>query len=341
MRIKFVFNNCKRPETVVREVNELKKWCIKLNPHVDIEYTNINNIPFVAHLKDSKGEDLSGIDHDWYDRNITPKGVGYDIILFAVDEKNWKTPNRARGWRTDADFGPVELHVCYNEDEKIWGYPQYKTVKDRSMFFLEASHELSHAFYMITGQPDLTHFLFDAGILDAIFHDLKFPKNYSLPAIMRALAYITRAIEKLMIKEKTPSEKILERSNSFLGLDASPNNLVDKDVACAESYTTLMKGLFPEIPIITGTWTLNDYLSKNAHFQAVTIPHEGDTIISVTGTGNGKIQGHVGIIARDSVIHSNNSNNGLWEGHFTLKSWIDYYVVHGQLKTYYYRRIVV
>ena len=49
--------------------------------------------------------------------------------------------------------------------------------------------------------------------------------------------------------------------------------------------------------------------------------------------------GHVGIMGDNGQIMSNNSNNGLWDIHFTLASWKARYVDQGGFPMVYYRRM--
>ena len=81
---------------------------------------------------------------------------------------------------------------------------------------------------------------------------------------------------------------------SKLGKDASPKDLVDDDVGCAETVSTILHELWADIPVISGTYTLWDYLKFSGKFKEILIPQSGDIVISPTGTGNGRIKnGHM------------------------------------------------
>jgi hypothetical protein len=133
-------------------------------------------------------------------------------------------------------------------------------------------------------------------------------KTYSA---MRRHIGILEKIVKMLSQKKT----LLDVCKANLGNDASPKDVADDEVACAETVTTLLRQVYPEVPIITGTWTLYEYLNnpKNG-FKKVTEPKAETIIISPTGSGRGV--GHTGIFDEQGLIMSNNSF-GLLRGKFT------------------------
>src|SRR5688572_11121536 len=84
------------------------------SPHVDLTITvqrsNFDVIPFIDY-----GEGKVGVEHDFYNKNITVRANGYDIVLFAVPLSQWRS-QKHRGYRTDRDAGPVELQVGGDEN---------------------------------------------------------------------------------------------------------------------------------------------------------------------------------------------------------------------------------
>jgi hypothetical protein len=124
---------------------------------------------------------------------------------------------------------------------------------------------------------------------------------------------ILERIVNMLTKKKT----LLDACKANLGTDASPKDAANDEVACAETVTTLLKQVYPEVPIILGTWTLYEYLNnpKNG-FKKVEEPKAETIIISPTGTGKPGTIGHVGIFDEHGLIMSNNSF-GLLRGKFT------------------------
>ncbi len=137
-------------------------------------------------------------------------------------------------------------------------------------------------------------------------------------------------------KAKSRSALLYEQARLTLGRDASPLDIVNDDLGCAESVSQLIRKVVP-FPIITGTWTLNDKLSKDPRFSSA---HEniskGTIIICATGTGNGKIRGHVGILANGWNIMAANSRNGIWSQYYTLTTWKERWVHLGGFAIHYY-----
>lgn len=149
-----------------------------------------------------------------------------------------------------------------------------------------------------------------------------------------------RKIISLMKQQQVQDKKtLLDLAKTKLGFDASPNDIAPDGFACAESVSTILNEyLEGNFPIITGTWTLNEYLKESSRFSIVDTPRPGDIIMSPTGMGNGKISnGHVGIYGDDNRIYSNNPTNGLFDDRMTLEYWKDYLVKLGGYPLIVYR----
>ncbi len=145
-------------------------------------------------------------------------------------------------------------------------------------------------------------------------------------AILRQMLTLEKQKETLGGNPQT----LLDKARTLLGKDASPQNLAPKEYACAESVSSILHSLWPEIPVITGTWTLWDYLEHSTLFYKNDKPVDGCIIIAPT---SGIAVGHTGIMD-GSVVMSNNSNTGLWDTHITLGTWNSYF--KGKLPTYYF-----
>lgn len=136
-----------------------------------------------------------------------------------------------------------------------------------------------------------------------------------------------------------PEEKsLLAAAKVALGTDASPDDNVPDELGCAETVSTLI-GQVVDFPVLTGTWTLWDRLRSDERFKEVTSPEPGDIVISPTGTGNGTIAGHVGIVAEYGRIMSNDSADGTFDQNYDLETWRQRYAVKGGFPVYYYRLI--
>jgi hypothetical protein len=358
MRIRIVANNANW-KTWDAKIGELRIWFApKTGLHVDLTHTNHKNIPWVNYQgtdAGQQGDGWYGIDPVWYDKHITPLGVGYDAVLFVLPRKEWKDPNKARGWRTDYDQGPVQLHIGCDEKEKM----QWDNFENMNAFYQLARHELLHAMYMITGQHDMTHFWWDRGQLEYARDTLVFPHAYSFPAIVRALNFIVSQFNK--IREKTgdvppnpappldpptppkvpkqPSnrERLYQAAYDSLGIDMAPT---ENEFGCAEALHHVMrkagvKGL-PTRAIVS-TIVMDRWLQQ--HMLEIAEPgvKPGDIIMSPSGTPGARLKnGHTGIVGKNSIM-SNNSRTYLWDYHWTLPEWKRYYEGQGNIPTRYYR----
>lgn len=144
-----------------------------------------------------------------------------------------------------------------------------------------------------------------------------------------------------MQNQATPNgERLYAYCLTQLGKDASPKDIVPDDVGCAETVTTILSTLFPDIHVISGTYTLYQFLLGSNFFVKVGTPLPGDIIISPTGMGgkNGITNGHVGFVGKDGKIMSNQSSNGIFAENYTLDTWKARYYTKGGYPIFYFRR---
>ena len=122
-----------------------------------------------------------------------------------------------------------------------------------------------------------------------------------------------------------------------IGKDASPLDLANDELGCAESVSVLISKII-KFPIITGTWTMLERFKKDPLFDEVNHSlGRGTIIIAATGTGNGKIRGHVGILANNDNIMAANSADGIWKQFYTLNSWNKRWRDLGGFQAHYFK----
>lgn len=355
MRIRIVANNCEWG-TWSEKIKQLHDWFL---PKVDIDFslfhTSFPSVPFIPFKNAdviSGGDNVSGIDENWYNNNVLPLGIGYDMVMFVMNLSEWKGGN-SRGWRTDSDEGPIELQVSADEKEIII-FPNFPAL---SGFFQVARHEVMHGLFMITGQPDTTHFYWNQGNLDLARDSINLQKNYAVGIVARAFLYLLNTIFKLQLtmsqitpeppkidpeKPKTNSEILFLTAKSCLGVDASPNDLVPDELGCAETVNAIYKKAFgSEIGGDVSTYRLYGTLKAHPLFQKADVASPGDIVISPTGYGgkNGMTHGHVGIMGEGGKIMSNESSNGKFEENYTLEGWRKYFAVKGGYPVLFFHRI--
>ena len=107
----------------------------------------------------------------------------------------WKG-QKARGWRTDRDSGPVELQIGADEKENNY-YPDGTVISTFEDF---ARHEICHAVYMIMGTQDNTHKYWDEKNLRKCLNDFIFPENKEVEVVsltQKIINLLKKAIELL------------------------------------------------------------------------------------------------------------------------------------------------
>lgn len=141
------------------------------------------------------------------------------------------------------------------------------------------------------------------------------------------------------IEVLTALEAMLKASKAALGTELSPLDPVGDNVACADSLTNLIKQIYPTFPKAFHTADLLKRLKESSHFVGTMEVQPGCIIINATGSGNGKIRGHCGVIGENGRIHSNNSLTGLWDDYFTIDSWRERYRIKGGMPTLLFKPI--
>jgi len=128
-------------------------------------------------------------------------------------------------------------------------------------------------------------------------------------------------------------EKLHEMALLYLDQDASPSDIADDEVGCAESVSTILHEVYPDFPVKVSTIRLNEFLKADKRFKATLEAKPGNIIISPTV---GKTIGHCGIFTEGQRILNNNSKNGLWQNTYSLDSWVKYFRYQKGLHLYFY-----
>ncbi len=143
---------------------------------------------------------------------------------------------------------------------------------------------------------------------------------------LKGMALYIKVLKDIISGLKKKPMDIATLCEQRLGTDVSPRDNAPDDLACAESATTLLKEIYPETPILTGTWTMYDYLRKpTSNWIQKDGPARNRVIISPTGLGKRGTHGHVGICLDDNRVASNKSATGTLETHLTVQYWNEYY----------------
>lgn len=137
---------------------------------------------------------------------------------------------------------------------------------------------------------------------------------------------------------QTRNTQVYNEAVKWLGADASPSDLADDVVGCAESVTTILARL-NAMPVILGTSSLLSYASTSGKFRRVASPVAGNIVIYATGTGNGSILGHTGIVGKNNIVMTNDSYTGKWSANYTVDSMFKRYNGIGGMHPHYFEVI--
>jgi hypothetical protein len=141
---------------------------------------------------------------------------------------------------------------------------------------------------------------------------------------------------RVLLNTMTPARQMLVYARLMDGKDLS--QIAPNDIGCAESVTRITNILFGD-EVITGTYSLLEYLLRNnIVWKEVYTPSDGVVVMAATGTGNGSIQGRVGIY-ENGRIWSNNSITDKWDTHFSHQAFVYRYQVLGGMKVRYFVRV--
>lgn len=146
----------------------------------------------------------------------------------------------------------------------------------------------------------------------------------------------------------TKQDQLYALAKSLIGEHLTLNEAVPWMVGCAEAVSTVLHRFgTPGIPPrgIEGTAALLAFLEHSPAFEEVNDYEVGNIIISATGSGNGRVRGHVGICGVTQIM-SNNSENGRWGTTWSIngpasigQNWVQYYQVYGGIPTRFFKPV--
>ena len=192
---------------------------------------------------------------------------------------------------------------------------------------------------------ELSKFGCSTAVLATLEVNIKHTKSL-MEMLIDALKNIIPLYNELIQKKNPMNDFIYYKAKSFLGRHLTLDESVPKETGCAQAVSYVLKACGYDVGAkgISGTYELNEWLKKNAKVVRESDIMEGDIICSATGTGNGKIRGHVGVIAKENLVYkndfgimSNDSQTGLWRVNWSYKQWCGYYKKYGALSTNIYR----
>jgi hypothetical protein len=248
------------------------------------------------------------------DEDLYKLAMGYDAVCIIKEgdwlKGKWGNCKTYKG----KQLMRVEAREKYWRKWKLtlkgWELQGSKKKADYDQLSYTFEHEFFHALSRHYGKADWLHTYVSTKRYEVAWANADFP----------------------LITGKT----LLSLAKEYVGVDASPDDKAPDSLGCSDSVSNIIKKILPDFPIIVSTAELFKYLDKDKRFQRTTELTPGNILISPTGYGNGSITGHTGIIGED-CLYSNNSNTGLWDKHFTIKSWVARYRTQGGLPLYVFK----
>ena len=152
--------------------------------------------------------------------------------------------------------------------------------------------------------------------------------------LLESLAKDAKRLLQILNLISMERDELYDAAYSFIGTDASPDDLAPDELGCSESISRIIQKAFPtrRFPTLLSTRLLWEYLSKSPSFKQIDEPTYGCIVISPTGSGNGTLtNGHVGVLGKNLShdgtpwIMSNDSRMKTFEVNFTLGQWKRYY----------------
>lgn len=123
---------------------------------------------------------------------------------------------------------------------------------------------------------------------------------------------------------------------TLLKTDITPEDRVPDEVACVENVCEVINKVIP-FPILYYTPDFVRELKNDPRFEATLDFNEATIIVCATGTGNGTMRGHCGIIGIGKKIISNNSKTGRWEYNYDIESWKQKFRIKGGMPILLFR----
>lgn len=162
---------------------------------------------------------------------------------------------------------------------------------------------------------------------------------------------IAEVVNNLVLRLPKPitmnEDRMYNCAKNALGTHQTLNDSVAPEVGCAEAWSAIAKLAGVQgIPSLgfAGTAQVWAFLKNSPQFEKIATPEAGATLVSPTGYGNGKVRGHVGVLARYGLMYtadwgvcSNDSSTGLFREQWALKEWQQFYGVEGGLPVEMYR----
>lgn len=288
---------------------------------------------------------------DWFRFHLTAHAPGYNAVGLHMTNHQREALG-IKGFKGVYSPDPddiFEFFVSADKGERSeWYWHEDKMTEFARVFI----HELGgHGFEMFTRgyHSDFTH-QYDYGpggvdhrrhwLLPRLTSVMDFTEWDKLHAKRDGLLAWIKAFYQ-NVTNFPMKQTLLEVCKAHLGTDVTPDDLVPDVVACAITVSTLIHYTDATFPKVAGTATLHDIFEHRRDWKSVPVEDvkPGDVVLAATGSGNGSIPGHVGVMGDGGRIMSNSSPTGLFIPNYTMETFAKRYTGIGGMELHVYRKI--
>lgn len=238
MKILIIANACPWPSWDEKIAAIKTFWAPLVELEIDVKYTDFTGIPTAQYpgtvtqfpptgAVDVAGENME-IDQAWFAANIGPLIAGYDVAVFQTTAPNG---------------GGLPLGIKFEELNGTWCCETF-VLGESDNYYLPGmielgnsaeiiiEHEISHALYSISGQPDRTHEFFYANQFTRVLTDIKLPDQ---SAIVSLYQQVIAALEEELGIIKANKAAAADMNTSTVTVPEFPATITKWAVAIGKS----------------------------------------------------------------------------------------------------------
>jgi hypothetical protein len=184
---------------------------------IDISHTDFADIPLASYPGtvtqftangpvDVAGNDLE-IDLEWFGENVAPLITGYDIAIFQA--ANVTADGLPLGIKFEDLNGTWCCETFVPDENFTYTLPGVNggvgvTLGNEAEIIIE--HEISHALYSISGQPDRTHQFFYANQFSRVLTDIVLPTASPLVKLYQELVAVLQSELGILKSQKSAAD---------------------------------------------------------------------------------------------------------------------------------------
>lgn len=326
--------------------DEIRKILLQENNGItDVRFTVWERtLPVPLRYRDRFGK--VRIKESWFEEHISreAKLKGFNVAVFQFSEEDGAKWGLDKGHRAanfkDGDFFGECWVKCGEHSRRM--YQTKDGQKKRNTYTVDIPHEIGHEL-KLQGLTNINVHDYDyqsaTNDIEGFYKDIRITKKGEQRSLLGRILDL-----KNIFMPPIKDDVLYTEATRHLNIDASPDDLARDEIGCAESVSCIIQKVFPDFPVITGTYTLLEKLEKDFRFEKTfhnrfsQVP-KGTIILCATVPGK-PFPGHVGIFGTENTIMSNDSRKeylGKFLSNYTLGSWYKRWVEWGKYDVHYFK----